>query len=200
MEFPKQMIALVEAFASLPGVGQKTAQRYAFYALNQPALAEALAEALINARVEVTHCSQCFNISTADRCEICSATNRDHTFLVVVKTPEALMAFERSGEFHGLYHVLGGLLSPLDGITPEALHLPELTRRVRDLGIKEVMVATSADMEGEATADYIQRLLSPQGITVSRPAYGLPVGGEIEYADPLTLSRSMAGRKSAAAS
>ena len=199
MEFPKQMTELIEAFAALPGVGQKTAQRYAFYVLAKSTLAERLAEALINARVEVTRCSQCFNISTGDHCEICTSPNRDQTFLVAVKTPEALLAFERSGEFHGLYHVLGGLLSPLDGVTPEDLHIPELIVRVRSLHVKEVLVATSADVEGEATADYIQRALTPFGVTVTRPAYGLPVGGEIEYADPLTLRRSLAGRKSASA-
>lgn len=197
MEYPKQMTALIDAFAALPGVGQKSAQRYAFNVLNQPGLAERLAEALINARVEVSHCSQCYNISSGSLCEVCESKSRDTTCLAVVKTPEALMAFERSGEFHGLYHVLGGLLSPLDGVTPEDLHLPELSRRVRALGIQEVIVATSADVEGEATADYIQRLLAPLGVSVTLPAYGLPVGGEIEYADPLTLRRSLAGRRSA---
>ena len=196
MDFPKQMTALVEAFAALPGVGQKTAQRYAFHVLNQDGLAERLANALIDARVEVSHCTQCFNISSGNLCEVCSSNNRDHTFLAVVKTPEALLALERSGEFHGLYHVLGGLLSPLDGVTPQALHLPELVARVRTLGVKEVLVATSADVEGEATADYIASQLTPLGVNVSRPAYGLSVGGEIEYADALTLRRSIAGRKS----
>jgi recombination protein RecR len=197
MDIPRQMLALVDAFATLPGVGQKTAQRYAFHVLNQDGLAERLADALIDARVAVTRCSECYNISTGPLCEVCASPNRDRTFLAVVKTPEALLAFERSGEFHGLYHVLGGLLSPLDAITPEKLHLPELAQRVSALGVQEVLVATSADVEGEATANYIASLLTPLGVHVTRPAYGLPVGGEIEYTDALTLRRSLAGRQSA---
>ena len=199
MGLPKQVEILVEAFSALPGVGQKTAQRYSFYVLAQPGLAERLAEALVNAQVEVGHCQECFNLATSNLCEICSATDRDRTFLAVVKTPEALNALERSGEFHGLYHVLGGLLAPQEGITPQDLHLPELRERVERLGINEVLVATSADVEGEATADYIFRLLSPSGVKVSLPAYGIPVGGDIENADPLTVRRSLANRKTTSA-
>jgi recombination protein RecR len=188
--------ALIKALRRLPGVGEKTATRYAFYMLNadQDEIQE-LIKSIMDVKEKLRLCSQCFHLTDIDPCRICSDSRRDATILCVVETPLDLLAVEKSGLYRGLYHVLHGMLSPLEAIMPEDIRLAELVNRVSTQGIKEIILALNPTVEGEATAAYIHDRLSETGVTISRIAYGIPVGGSLEYTDPLTLSRALENRK-----
>ena len=189
---------LIEAFARLPGIGPKTAQRLTFHLLRAPdAEARTLAAALIAVRDQVVFCQRCFNISDQPLCPICRDPSRDDTRLCVVEEPLDVLALERTGEFKGLYHVLHGAISPIDGIGPDQLHIRELLTRLADGAVTEVILATDPNLEGEATATYLTRMLKPMELRITRLASGLPVGGDLEYADEVTLGRAFAGRRSA---
>ena len=186
---------LTECFARLPGIGKKSAQRLAFHVLRMPKEeADAFANAILEAREKIGYCEICKNITDTPRCAICSDESRDRTTICVVEDPRDVIAIERTKEYHGLYHVLGGLISPMDGVGPERLCLKELLSRMSDGEVKEVIMATNPTVEGEATAMYISRLLKPMGVKVTRLAYGIPVGGNLEYADEVTLYRAIEGR------
>ncbi len=186
---------LVEQFAQLPGIGRKTAQRLALYVLkmNREEVVT-LAKALVNAKDKVRYCSVCSNITENDPCMICSNSKRDRQMICVVEEPSDVLALEKTNEFKGLYHVLGGALSPLDGIGPEELRIQELLGRLSNASVEEVILAFNPNVEGEATTLYLSRLLKPLGLKVTRIARGLPVGSDLEYADEATLSRALEGR------
>jgi len=189
---------LIEAFGRLPGVGQKTAQRLAYHVLRAPPdEARAPAEALVAIKEEVDYCSICCNITDVgvDPCVICADARRDARRICVVEEPLDVLAIERTGEFRGRYHVLHGAISPIDGVGPERIRARELIERVRDGGVDEVILATNPNLEGEATAMYLADLLTPFVASVTRIARGLPVGGDLEYADDVTLIRSLQGRR-----
>ena len=187
---------LIDELGRLPGVGPKSAQRIAFYLLAaEPADVERLASTLIRVKNEVRFCSICGNVAEAEVCRICSDARRDQSALCVVEEPKDVVAIERTREFRGRYHVLGGAISPIDGIGPDDLRIRELLARLRDGVITEVILATDPNLEGEATATYLARMISPLGLTVSRLASGLPVGGDLEYADEVTLGRAFSGRR-----
>ena len=186
---------LTECFARLPGIGRKSAQRLAFHILRMPKEeAKAFANAILEAREKIGYCETCKNITDTPRCAICSDETRDKSTVCVVEDPRDVIAIERTKEYHGLYHVLGGLISPMDGIGPENLFIKELLARLGDGTVKEVIMATNPTVEGEATAMYLSRLIKPMDIKVSRLAYGIPVGGNLEYADEVTLYRAIEGR------
>lgn len=187
---------LAREFVRLPGIGQKTAHRLAFHIMKTPKEdALRLAEAIRDVKEHVTFCVQCRNIAESEICTICQDPRRDRTKILVVEEPSTLHAFEQSRGYHGLYHVLMGSLSPLDGIGPSDIRARELELRVKGGGIEEVIVATNPTIEGEATAIYLTNLLKPYGTRVSRIAYGIPVGMDIEYADEITLTKSIEGRR-----
>ena len=187
---------LAEKFARLPGVGKKSAERLAFAVLEySPEDVEAFARAMTEAKQKIHRCPICQNLTDREVCPICSDQNRDQTVICVVEDPRAVMAFERVRTFRGTYHVLHGLISPMSGITPDALALRELLARLEDERVREVIVATGATTEGEATAMYLSRLLRPLGVKVTRLAHGIPFGGALEYADEITLSRALEGRR-----
>jgi recombination protein RecR len=197
VQLPEALERLVQELSRLPGVGPKTAQRLAFHVLRiDRQRAEALAQAVIDVKERIGYCARCYNIAEGDLCALCSSGRRDPTLVCVVESPLDLIAIERTAEYQGLYHVLHGVISPIDGVGPDQLRVPQLVQRVSDEGVGEVIIATNADIEGEATAVYLHRALAPLGVTVTRPAHGLPVGGDLEYADELTLARAMAGRRS----
>ena len=194
-QIPKSIRDLIEAFERLPGIGPKTAQRLTYYLLHAPKEeAKALAESALALKEKTVLCSVCFNISETDPCEIETDPLRDKSVIAVVEDPLDMLALERAN-FKGLYHVLHGAISPLENIGPEELHIRELLPRLKDGTIKEIILATNPTMEGEATAMYIDRLIRPLGVKVTRIARGLPVGGDLEYADETTLSRALEGRK-----
>ena len=196
-QLPEPLERLIQELSRLPGIGPKTAQRLAFHLLRTDRLrAESLAQAIGDVKARIGYCERCYNIAEGSLCAICSSSRRDATILCVVESALDLLAIERTAEFSGLYFVLHGVISPIDGIGPDQIHVPQLLNRVREEGVAEVIIATDADIEGEATAVYLQRALTPLGVTVTRPAHGLPVGGDLEYADELTLARAMAGRRS----
>ena len=187
---------LIEALGRLPGIGPKTAQRLAFYLLRAPEeLSRELADALVEMRGQVSFCSVCFNITTADPCGICSDTARDRTTICVVEDPLDVVALERTRGYHGIYHVLHGALSPIEGVGPEDLKIPPLLSRVSQGGIEEIIFATNPNVEGDTTAQYLTQLLRPSGVKVSRIARGLPAGGDLEYADEVTLAQAMENRR-----
>jgi recombination protein RecR len=187
---------LLEELERLPGIGPKSAQRLAFYLLRADAeYAGRLAEAILELKRSVRFCSRCFNFSEGDLCEICGDTQRDAAMVCVVEEPRDVVAVERTGEFRGLYHVIQGVLSPIDGIGPDELKIRELVERVGIDDVQEVIVATNPNVEGETTALYISRLLKPAGVRVTRIASGLPVGGDLEYADEVTLGRALEARR-----
>jgi recombination protein RecR len=187
---------LVDELSKLPGIGPKTAQRLAFYILKSEDVdAKRLAEAIIEAKDKIRFCERCFNISTAELCDFCSDPRRDPTIVCVVEESRDIWAIEKTGEFRGRYHVLGGAISPIDGIGPDDLHISELIQRLGPDEVKEIIVATNPNVEGDATATYIARLISPLGVEVSRISSGLPVGGDLEYADEVTLGRALEGRR-----
>lgn len=186
---------LAEQFSQLPGIGRKTAHRLALYIVKQDREeVVSLAKALVNVKDKVRYCSVCSNITENDPCMICSNPKRDRSMICVVEEPSDVLALEKTNEFRGLYHVLGGALSPLDGIGPEELRIKELLQRAADETINEVILALNPNVEGEATTLYLSKLLKPLGMNVTRIARGLPVGSDLEYADEATLSRALEGR------
>lgn len=196
-QLPEPLERLIQELSRLPGIGPKTAQRLAFHLLRaERSRAESLALAIGDVKARIGYCERCYNIAEGPLCFICSSTRRDASVMCVVESALDVLAVERTSEFSGLYFVLHGVISPIDGIGPDQLHMPQLFDRVRSEGIAEVIVATDADIEGEATAVYLQRALMPLGVKVTRPAHGLPVGGDLEYADELTLARAFSGRRS----
>jgi len=187
---------LIDELARLPGIGQKSAQRLAFHLLNiEEADASRLADAIVEMRRDVQLCSRCFNVTGAEECSICQDLRRDTAMVCVVERAQDIPVLEKTQEFTGRYHVLGGAISPIAGIGPEQLRVSELVNRVDAEGVKEVIVATNPTVEGDTTALYLARLLKPLGITVTRLASGLPVGGDLDYADEITLGRALTGRK-----
>lgn len=187
---------LIEELGRLPGVGPKSAQRLAFHLLQVDiADAERLANAIRAVKQRVRFCARCFNVSEMEECRICRDARRDPSVLCVVEEPRDVLAIEKTNEFRGRYHVLGGAISPIDGIGPEQLHIRELIRRIGDEDVVEVVLATNPNIEGEATASYVSKLLKAIEVNVSRIASGLPVGGDLEYADEVTLGRAFAGRR-----
>jgi recombination protein RecR len=194
-QLPEPLERLIQELSRLPGIGPKTAQRLAFHLLRVDRVrADSLAQAIEDVKARIGYCERCYNIAEGPLCAICASPRRDPSVLCVVESAFDVLAIERTSEFSGLYFVLHGVISPIDGIGPEQIHVQQLLDRVRDEAIAEVIVATDADIEGEATALYLQRALMPLGATVTRPAHGLPVGGDLEYADELTLAKAMAGR------
>ena len=186
---------LAEQFAQLPGIGRKTAHRLALYVLKMSHdEVVSLAKALVNVKEKVRYCTICSNITESDPCAICSNTKRERSFICVVEEPHDVLAIEKTNEFKGLYHVLGGALSPLDGIGPDDLKIKELLQRLNSSAIEEVILALNPNVEGEATTLYLSRLLKPLGLKITRIARGLPVGSDLEFADEATLSRALEGR------
>ena len=187
---------MIDELGRLPGIGPKSAQRIAFYLLKvAPEDANRLARAIVEAKERVSWCRRCFNISEGDLCAYCRDDRRDATMLCVVEEPRDIVAVERTREFGGRYHVLQGAISPIEGIGPDQLRIKELLARVRGEGVTEVILATNPNIEGEATAMYLARILKPLGLRVTRIASGLPVGGDLEYADEVTLGRALEGRR-----
>ena len=193
--FPAALQNLADQFARLPGIGGKTAQRLAFHVLSMDADdAQEFADAILEAKQTVHKCPCCQNLTDKELCPVCSDERRDRSTVCVVESPKDLLAFEKTKEYNGVYHVLHGLLSPMSGIGPEQIHVKELMSRMGDGTVKEVIMATNPTVEGEATAMYIARLLKPMGVKVTRLAYGIPVGGNLEFADEVTLYRALEGR------
>ncbi|OUP53725.1 recombination protein RecR [Butyricicoccus pullicaecorum] len=187
---------LIEEFARLPGIGQKTAQRLAFHVLDMSKEdAQRFADAITQAKSAVFTCKVCQNLTDSEICPICSNPNRDPGVICVVADPRDVLAFERTREYNGLYHVLHGVISPMNHIGPDDIRIRELLQRVADTDVREVIIATNPDTEGEATAMYLARLLKPFGVAVTRLAYGIPVGGHLEYIDEVTLMRALEGRR-----
>ena len=187
---------LIEEFEKLPGIGHKTASRLAFYVLNLPAeKVSQFSNALLEAKQKTKYCSICMNLTEQDPCMMCSSGKRDPSAICVVQSPKDVVAMERTKEFYGLYHVLHGAISPMDGIGPSDIKIRELILRLEDDTVKEVIIATNPNIEGEATAMYISKLIKPMGITVSRIAHGIPVGSDLEYADEVTLAKALEGRR-----
>lgn len=193
--YSHEIAKLIEELSALPGIGAKSAQRLAFHILNMPQdHVDALASAIVSAKKNVKYCKCCFNLTDQEICPICSDTSRDHKTIMVVENTRDLVAYEKTGKYNGVYHVLHGLISPMDGIGPDQLTIKELLARIAKGDVSEVIMATNPTVEGEATAMYIAKLLKPLGVKVSRLAYGIPVGGNLEYADEVTLWRAMEGR------
>ena len=186
---------LVDCFARLPGVGRKSAQRLAMHIVtSDDSVAKTFCDAINDAKSRIKYCKVCQNLTDSDTCSICSSASRDRSLICVVESPQDVLAFERMREYHGLYHILHGALSPMNGIGPDDIRIKELLTRLSDDTVKEVILATDPTVEGETTASYISRLIKPFGIKVSRIAYGMPVGAELEYADEVTLARALEGR------
>src|ERR687884_1863570 len=193
---PRSVTRLIEEFHRLPGIGPKTAQRLTFYLLRAPKTqVDQLADSIKDLREKITTCSICQNIAEENPCSICRDESRDHSQICVVEEPLDLVALERTREYKGVYHVLHGAISPVEGIGPEDLKIRELLDRLRDSRVQEVVLATNPNLEGEATAMYLERLIKPLGIRLTRLARGLPVGGDLEYADEVTLTRALEGRR-----
>ncbi len=193
---PEPVTKLVEAFSQLPGIGPKTASRLTFYLLRRPAeQAETLAGAVRDLKQKIVFCSTCYNITETSPCAVCQDEGRDRALVCVVEEPLDVLAIDRTGEYKGLYHVLHGAISPVDGIGPDELRISELLARLKTGEIREVLLATNPNLEGEATAMYLARQIQPLGVRVTRLARGLPVGGDLEYADAVTLGRALEGRQ-----
>ena len=187
---------LVDQFARLPGIGKKTAQRLSFFVLGLPeGEAEKFADAIVEAHKKIHSCKICQNLTDGEICSVCASGTRDRETICVVEDPRDVMAFERTGDYNGLYHVLHGVISPMNHVGPDDLHIKELLERVASGEVQEVIMATNPDTEGEATAMYLARLLRPFGVRITRLAYGVPVGGHLEYADDATLMRALEGRR-----
>ncbi len=194
--YPLPLKNIIEQFSNLPGIGPKSAQRIAFYLLQlPPSEAQNMMETILQSLSQVKYCGRCFNFAAEELCEICKNQNRDVQLLCVVEDPRDISRIESTGEFKGTYHVLGGAINSMDGIGPDQLNISELVARVENEDVKEVVVATNPNSEGEYTALYIAQQLEKSGASVTRPASGLPMGGELEYADDLTLGRAMANRQ-----
>ncbi|WP_196594556.1 recombination mediator RecR [Pectinatus sottacetonis] len=195
MQYIEPLAKLIEHLRTLPGIGAKTATRLAYHIIDmEPSKAKALANAIIEAKEKIGFCNTCFNISDVNPCRICSSPNRDHSVICVVEQPRDVAAMERMRDYKGVYHVLHGVLSPLEGIGPENIKVRELLLRLQTTKVKELIMATNPNVEGEATAMYIAKLVKPSGIKVSRIAHGLPIGGDLEYADEVTLSKALENR------
>lgn len=196
MHYPEPITKLMDSFSKLPGIGPKTASRLAFFVLDMKE-DDVLdfAQALIKAKRDLGFCSICGHITDTDPCYICEDKTRDRSLICVVETPQDVIAMEKMRDFGGLYHVLHGTISPMDGIGPEDINVPQLLKRLQNDEVKEVILATNPNVEGEATSMYISRLIKPSGISVTRIAHGLPMGGDLEYADEVTLSKAMEGRR-----
>ncbi|MDD7215119.1 MAG: recombination mediator RecR [Anaerovoracaceae bacterium] len=195
-QYPKPLAKLINELSKLPGIGTKSAQRLAFHILSlDDREAEQLADAITTAKREMKYCSVCGNLTDEDPCAICSDPTRKDDVICVVESPRDVMAMERIKEFNGLYHVLHGVISPMEGIGPEDINLKSLVQRLQQGDVKELIIATNPNIEGEATAMYIARLIKPAGIKVTRIAHGIPVGGDLEYADEVTLLKSLEGRR-----
>lgn len=193
--YSKQISKLIEELSRLPGIGAKSAQRLAFHILNMPEdQVDELAGALTDARHNIKYCQECFTLTDTDVCPICRNKARDHQTIMVVETPRDLTAYEKTGKYEGVYHVLHGAISPMLGIGPNEIRLKELMSRLTKADVKEVIIATNSSLEGETTAMYISKLIKPTGIKVSRIASGVPVGGDLEYIDEVTLLRALEGR------
>lgn len=196
MQYTKPLARLIEYFQKLPSIGPKSAQRMAFQILKMPKEeVQKFAAALVEAKETIKYCDTCFNISADNPCEICANSNRDHSTICVVCEAKDLIAIEKTNEYRGVYHVLQGMISPLDGIGPEDLRLKELVQRVAQNNVKEIILALNPSVEGEATSMYLARILKPFNVKISRIAFGLPIGGELEYVDELTLTRALEGRR-----
>ena len=194
--FPPSLETLIDKFASLPGIGKKSAQRLAFHVLSLPeGEAESFAAAIMDAKMSVHCCPVCQNLTDGEICSVCGDSRRDHSVICVVAEPRDVLSFERSREFKGLYHVLHGVMSPMNHIGPDDLKISELIARVAEGEVREVIMATNPDTEGDTTAMYISRLIKPFNVKVSRLAYGIPVGSNLEYADDATLTRALEGRR-----
>ncbi len=194
--YARPLSKLIAELSKLPGIGGKTAQRLAFHILSlSETEARALADAITEAKTSLHYCSVCGNLTDVDPCPICSDSGRDHSLICVVESPRDVSALERLKEFKGVYHVLHGAISPMDGVGPEDINLRSLIVRLQENDVKEVILATNPNIEGEATAMYIARLVKPAGIRVTRIAHGIPVGGDLEYADEVTLSKAIEGRR-----
>lgn len=192
---PVSLKKLMEHFAALPGVGRKSAQRLAFFVLDMPEeQAKDFADAILEAKKSIHNCKVCQNLTDKEICDICASPQRDDSVICVVENPRDVMAFERLQEFNGKYHVLHGLISPLDGIGPDQIRIKELLLRLQETDVQEIIMATNPTIEGEATAMYISKLLKPLGIRVTRLAFGIPVGSELEYADNSTLNKALENR------
>ena len=196
MYYPEPIGRLISELTKLPGIGPRTAQRLAFYILERPAVdVERLARSLVNARQRTKYCSICWNITAVDPCPLCSSDYRDKSTICVVQDPRDLVAMEKTREYKGVCHVLGGAISPLDGIGPEEIRIKELLHRLQGGKVKELILATDPNVEGEATAMYIAKLVKPLGVKVTRIAHGLPVGGDLDYVDEVTLIKALEGRR-----
>jgi recombination protein RecR len=194
--YTKALARLIDEFSKMPGIGPKTAQRLAFYILkNSSERVASLAKAILEAKEKVKHCSICGNITDQEVCEICQNINRDKSIICVVEKVRDLIAIENTGEYKGLYHVLEGAISPLDGIEPENLKIDSLLKRLKTEKIKEIILATNPNIEGEVTASYLNKLIEPLNIKVTRIAYGVPIGGSLEFADEVTLTQALMGRQ-----
>ena len=193
--FPNALDNLIDSFAALPGIGRKSAQRLAFHVLSLPdEEAIAFADSIAEAKRAIHRCPVCQNLTDEEQCSICSSPKRDHSTICVVAQPRDVLSFERSREYQGVYHVLHGVLSPMNHVGPDDIRIHELVKRVADGGVSEVIMATNPDTEGEATAMYLSRLLKPFEVKVTRLAYGIPVGSNLEFADEATLLRALSGR------
>ncbi|ARJ19812.1 recombination protein RecR [Bacillus sp. TH22] len=196
MHYPEPISKLIDSFMKLPGIGPKTAVRLAFFVLDMKEDdVLGFAKALVNAKRDLAYCSVCGHITDRDPCYICDDSHRDQSVVCVVQEPKDVIAMEKMKEYKGVYHVLRGAISPMEGIGPEDINIPQLLKRLQDETVQEVILATNPNIEGEATAMYISRLLKPTGIKVTRIAHGLPVGGDLEYADEVTLSKALEGRR-----
>lgn len=196
MRYPEPIARLINQLERLPGIGPRTAQRLAFYLLKRPKEdVLALARAIVEAKEKIGYCSVCYNLSDTDPCAICRDESRDSSLLCVVEDPRDVVAIEKTREYRGHYHVLHGVISPMEGIGPDDLKIKGLLQRLASGSFKEVILATNPDVEGEATAMYLARLLKPLGVKITRIAHGLPVGGELEFVDEVTLSRAVEGRR-----
>ncbi|MDF0729000.1 recombination mediator RecR [Cytobacillus sp. S13-E01] len=196
MHYPEPISKLIDSFMRLPGIGPKTAVRLAFFVLGMKEdVVLDFAKALVNAKRNLSYCSKCGHITDQDPCYICDDERRNKSIICVLQDPKDVIALEKMKEYNGLYHVLHGAISPMDGIGPEDIKIPDLLKRLQDDTVQEIILATNPNIEGEATAMYISRLLKPTGIKVTRIAHGLPVGGDLEYADEVTLSKALEGRR-----
>lgn len=194
--YAKSVDRLIEEFSKLPGIGKKSAQRLAFHVINMSSnQVKGLCDALVRVKEEVKYCKICSNISDSEICSLCLNPNRSEETICVVEDPRDVVSMEKVKEYEGKYHVLHGVISPMDGINPEMLKIKELILRLSNQNVKEVIIATNPTIEGEATAMYIARLIKPMGIKVTRIAHGLPVGGDLEYADEITISKALEGRR-----
>lgn len=196
MNYPPSLQKAIDVFSRFPGVGPKTAARLSFFLLSRsPGEVEEMAKALLEVKNKIRFCSLCAGFTEEDPCVICSNSRREHGTICVVQNPRDVIILEKTGQFQGLYHVLHGALSPLDGLGPDELRIPLLLKRLKEGQVKELIIATNPNVEGDATAVYLSQLVKPLGIKVTRIAFGLPVGGDLEYADELTLGRALGGRQ-----